>query len=531
MEKHRWLSSRWLHISVLFVGALFILTGAFHGNIWFDESYSVAIAEHSFADIWRIGSFDVHPVLFYWALHVIRLCGGYITAYRVFTVMGTVAFALLGYTHLRRDFGWRIGLLFSLLALFTPYVSFIAIEIRMYSWAMFAVMVTWIYGYRIMRAERIAASSLAIFFIASLASAYLHYFALLSVFIINLFLGLYFIVKRKERRRDLAVFWVQAAVQVLLYMPWIVVLLGQMGVVSTSYWVKFKFPDTFMQLLFYPLVTMQLTFALKGSYGLLAKGIAIIGCALHLLLGVAIVAKVIGFVRKRNEAPPVQKPWPLRLWLFFLKEENLPGLLSIGTYLGLILIACIGSLVLGTMMVFFRYLFCAAGPLLFFFAWLVARIDFKPITASFVALLFATAMVNQLLIIHDDYSEDNRQPLEYLAENLNEGEIVLSSDIGIEGVTAIEFPEIPQYYLNWQGASWGKGYEAYAPALHIIKSWNEILDNYTGRVWVLGTSSDGDEPVCIDDISERGDVTLLESYTFFRPYERTYYTFALIEIV
>ena len=68
---HVRLSSSAFHILLLVAGAAFLLTDAFHGNVWFDESYSVGIANHSFADIWYYSSGDVHPVLIYWALHVL----------------------------------------------------------------------------------------------------------------------------------------------------------------------------------------------------------------------------------------------------------------------------------------------------------------------------------------------------------------------------------------------------------------------------------------------------------------------------
>ena len=41
------------HIALLVAGSIFLLLLAFHGNIWFDESYSVGIASKSFAEIWR----------------------------------------------------------------------------------------------------------------------------------------------------------------------------------------------------------------------------------------------------------------------------------------------------------------------------------------------------------------------------------------------------------------------------------------------------------------------------------------------
>ena len=128
------------HIALLVAGSIFLLLLAFPGNIWFDESYSVGIASKSFAEIWRIGSCDVHPVLFYWALHVLYLVfGENVLVYRIFAVAGAIALAALGYTHLRRDLGPAPAVLFSFLCFFTPYIALMAVEIRMYSWATFFV--------------------------------------------------------------------------------------------------------------------------------------------------------------------------------------------------------------------------------------------------------------------------------------------------------------------------------------------------------------------------------------------------------
>ena len=202
---HARFSSNAFHILLLVAGAAFLLTDAFHGNVWFDESYSVGIANHSFADIWYYSSGDVHPVLIYWALHVLNLVFGQnITIYRLFTVAGAIAMAVLGYTHVRRDHGWATGVLFSFFALFTPYISLMAVEIRMYSWATFAVMLCFIYAMRIIGTQLAtppaciaeAARGLKCWagtprrwwiacFASSLACAYLHYFGAMSAFMIN----------------------------------------------------------------------------------------------------------------------------------------------------------------------------------------------------------------------------------------------------------------------------------------------------------------------------------------------------------
>ena len=110
----KYLESKRFHVMLLIVGLAFLLTGSFHGNVWFDESYSVSIANNSFAEIWDIGSGDVHPVLFYWALHVLEsLFGQNLLVYRLFTVAGIFSLAMLGFTVVRHDFGWKAGVLFS----------------------------------------------------------------------------------------------------------------------------------------------------------------------------------------------------------------------------------------------------------------------------------------------------------------------------------------------------------------------------------------------------------------------------------
>lgn len=554
-NRHPIISSNAFHIAILAIGAIYLLTGAFHGNIWFDESYSVAICTKSFSDIWRIGSGDVHPVLYYWALHVIYLLGGGLDAYRVFTVFGAVCMVLLGFTHLRRDFGWRLGLLFSIFALFTPYVSFIAIEVRMYSWATCMVMLTFIYGFRIIRNKSLAkargnvgtntdadrnvstgtrsvpTSTWIKFAVCSLAAAYLHYFALMSVFIINLFVLLSLISERKLRRRDLKAFWVQAAAEVVAYVPWLFALSSQLGVVSNTYWVKFQFPDTLISLARYPLITMQVDFAWNGDYGLFPRIIAWVIIVLLGLLAIFIIYAVVKYIRKQKShyrSEIKNAAWPKRAWHFITRPDNLPGFLGLAVYLGLFIFAGVASIVMNSLMLYFRYMFCAIGPLLFSIVWLLRRINDSRITVATCFLVVAFGLLSQTLMVQDDYSSDNQAPIEYLAESVQGDEPVLSSDIGIEGVTAVELPDQKQYYLDWQKGNWGLAYECYSPALVIIPSWESVLDDYHGYFWMLGQSTDGSRPNDVKDLTAKSGYTMVSSELFYRPYERSYFTITLM---
>ena len=78
-----------LHIAVIIIGIIFLAIPIFHSNLWFDESYSVAICNHNFLDIWKIGAYDVHPILYYFVLHIINIIfGNNIMIYRLFSWTG-----------------------------------------------------------------------------------------------------------------------------------------------------------------------------------------------------------------------------------------------------------------------------------------------------------------------------------------------------------------------------------------------------------------------------------------------------------
>ena len=74
--------TKYLHIAVIIIGVIFISIPIFHTNLWFDESYSVALAQKGFSEIWEITGNDVHPPLYYFAIHIIFLLGGNIIAFR-----------------------------------------------------------------------------------------------------------------------------------------------------------------------------------------------------------------------------------------------------------------------------------------------------------------------------------------------------------------------------------------------------------------------------------------------------------------
>ncbi len=517
-------STSLLFLLIYGIGILFLLLTAFHGNIWFDESYSVGIASKSFSEIWSYGSCDVHPVLYYCALHVLYLVStgifsadidSVILIYRIFTVFGVVSLALLGFTHIRKDYGAKVGILYSFVVFSIPYIALMAVEIRMYTWAMFTVMLCYLYGLRIVRLAKdksvIPLHWWVLFALSSLASAYLHYFAAISVFLVNAFVLIFLLKYQVKEKRNLVYFSISAILQLLAYTPWLLTLLTQISVVSNTYWAKFYVPYTIIELLAYPFVTSPLSFALRGEYGL---EIQIVSIALIVALITLLVLLIIN------------RP----------KRAHFASKLGILLYLGVLVIGCIASILMNSLIVYYRYLSVALGPLLLSLALLLSQTKYMNFVKSFCITVLLLAILNQILLINDDYTEANQSPLNEFNNKVAECKIwnnfsdvlVLSSDIGFMGVTSDLYPDIKQTYLDWQPGNWGYGYKVYEPALTSVKSWDEALEGYEGAFIVLGQGMDDSIPKDISDIASKDGVEEVSISTFYRPYERTYFTIAVM---
>ena len=168
-------------VPLLAVGCAYLLIPAFGHAIWYDESYSVALTSHGWSGIWNLGSLDVHPIGYYMLLNLVRLVfGEHVVAYRL---------PLCVCAMMRRDWGARAARLFAALACFAPPFMRMAFQIRMYSWAVLAVTMCFLFAMRICIKARgsgpVRVTEWIGFALFSLAGAYRHYYAVLVVTIIN----------------------------------------------------------------------------------------------------------------------------------------------------------------------------------------------------------------------------------------------------------------------------------------------------------------------------------------------------------
>ncbi len=573
----------WRHVAILVVGTLFMLVCAFHGNIWFDETYSVALASKPFAEIWRIGATDVHPVLYYCALHVIYLAlGTNVLAYRLFSLLGIVCVALLGLTHLRRDYGARTGELFSLLVLFTPYLDNLALQIRMYSWVIFTVTACFVYACRIVRAARASgsvaasgiagaggslaiseaagaggaprgasASTWAVFFLTSLASAYLHYFGAMSAFLINLVVLVALV--RARRARMVATLLVGAVAQVALYLPWLLTMTGQVSsIAGGNYWIDLDVKSAF-KLPLYMLFTDSVLNRVVGDIAVFPTSVrlTIVGFA-FVVVGLFVacaVSAVRGALAARRGAPaPGTGPDAAGRCRAVLPAQDPSGAgafawracaYGVVVYLGVIAIAVAASYAIGTLIVYYRYLAVPLGALLVSLSVVLARVRARWLAGAASVALVSFACLSQMLTFVDYYTPVNRSPYNYVEElatdrsSLSESLPVLAGSISSGALTSIGYPDVRVTFAAWLGGYWGDAYEAYQPTLAYADdvSQTSVDPDDAGSMFVYVTDSDSYVPVDLSDVEASTNSTAIESRTYYRPYDAHYVQVALMRVV
>jgi 4-amino-4-deoxy-L-arabinose transferase-like glycosyltransferase len=180
-------SSRFADGSALAAVVVLALCVRFYGittpAIWYDEAFSILLARHEPWQIWSITARDIHPPLYYLALHCwMILFGDGVLAVRSLSVLADVGTVLLSIKLMSlvatRRATWMAGLLLALLPISVRYSQ----EARMYTllgfWLMGATvaLVCWVKEPEKKRFP-------IIYVLLMTAAFYTHYFAALCVLV------------------------------------------------------------------------------------------------------------------------------------------------------------------------------------------------------------------------------------------------------------------------------------------------------------------------------------------------------------
>lgn len=444
-----------IYLAITILGSIFIILSCIHKNLWFDESYSIAIANHNFNEIWTIGSNDVHPVLYYFMLRIVKIIfNNNIVACRLFSCLPLITLSFLGYTHIRKDFGIKVGIIFSFLSLFWPTSIMYAGEIRMYTWAMLFVSIMTIYAYRILKYEY-KIKNWIVFTVFCICSCYTHYYALILVFIENtmIFLPLMYktlIKKQHIYKQKFITCIISAIIIILTYIPWIGCFLSQAKNVSKGFWIGF--PNYFSVVKF--LFTGMLDYN-NGFQGIIANIFAI-GALIYLI-----------YLIVKN-----------------IKKENLI-IYSLIILAMLTVIVSLASII--QPILYARYYLNYSGIFIFMLSLLLSK-DSNKIVLIFCVITVTFSTILNINLIIENYDESNQIPMKYISEKMQIDDSLITDSNGFAGfatIAELNFKPEKSFFYNNQNWNVEEAYKAFGKTIINI----EELKDYKGRLWIVSGGS------------------------------------------
>lgn len=371
-------------------------------------------------------------------------------------------YGILGYTHIRKDFGEKSGILFSFLTYFLPVMTAYAGEVRMYSWSFLFVTLTSIYAYRFYmcikeRTQEGKLKNLIIFGIFSICSCFVHYYGLVTTALINLILLIYLIRVRKTDKKALINFLILAVIQVVLYIPWLIYFVGQLNHVKGGFWITLDWVSSPVEIL-----SFQFRRQLDTVFSFDTNTIISLVSAICMYI-------YLGFRVYKSKKAGI----PLK-----------PAILSIGVYIGVIFIMFVISQVMSQAVLFSRYLFVMTGLYIFGIAYLLNTEKSKVIICIVCTIIVILGTYANITNITMNYSKGNMEIYNYIKENIKEDDIIVYSNIGNGGVVAAYFPDNKQYFLNFAYWDVEEAYKAYGPGMETVYDYG-FLDDYKGRIWLI----------------------------------------------
>lgn len=540
-----------LYICIILLGTLFILISCFHSNMWFDESYSIAIAKHSFKEIWQIGSHDVHPVLYYIMIRIVMLItNNSIVCVRLFSCVPLILMSILGYSFIRKEFGNKAGLIFTFFSLFFPTLLTYAGEIRMYTWAMLFVTMMFVYAYKIMNNNNVREvlsddnnimyenkiknkntllKYWIIFSIFSLASAYTHYYALAVAAIINVGMFIYFIIAytksnkndskgifilkdRETYKFNLISSIVSAVVQIILYLPWLFVFISQTKVVSKGFWIKFPTP----------LSVIEFIYTGNIGEGSVPKYLSIPFSLISIAFLVYLIVKNWRRNRIKTKIPKTKEMLGTRTTISTTAIITTKVIELI--WFAIILIMCLASLIMKQSVFYQRYLFTLMGLFLIGFSILLSGEDKKIIATYCLCILIISTILN-INLINTNYDYTNKEPMTYLKSELQPNDWILISDQDYSGYICVatllnDFSKVINYDVN----NWNikEAYKCYGDTILNLDEINGIK----GRMWIISAINSN----IPNEVAEKFNAQILDSKEFKTKYKGFEYKFTLINI-
>lgn len=370
----------------------------FNDSVWFDESFTMLTIKSGFKEIIQITIEDVHPPLYYLILKCAIIVLGYsVSAAKIVSLIPVLLAMVLGVTAIRRRFP-EVGnkKLFAAI-LFVCFLSIMPssleenLEVRMYTWAMFFVTASGVYAFEAyLEPER--KKNWIVLTLSSLAAAYTHYFALISVAVVYVILFLALMIKRKK----IVSYLISGIVCGIGYLPWLPFLWKQINFVKEGFWI----PEVTLEK-----VLEYVVWIFQGEYQYFWFLILILAFLL-------LVDSLFHSVEVKQE----------------VKEVAFSMLGYFIVFIGTILAGGILSVLIRPILVE-RYLFVSIGLLYIFLVYsLTYLIDNRKVKIGILALIILTGMFSYGEKFNNEYKNGTEDSKKIFADNISDTDLIATND-------------------------------------------------------------------------------------------------------
>lgn len=225
---------------LLFISSfLFILLAISKLNLCLnvDEAFSLMITNTTYSNTTYLTAVDVHPPLYYYILKFFTdslsiLNINPIFSGQILSIFPPLILLIISVTKIRKEFGWLTCGVFAISIVSMPRFLFYATLIRMYSFAMLFVTLSFIYMYDLIKEFNI--KSLVLLTIFSILASYTHYYGAISVFCIYLMLLAHYLFISREHFIPT---FISAITCVFAYIPWLFTVFNQINTYKGIYWI------------------------------------------------------------------------------------------------------------------------------------------------------------------------------------------------------------------------------------------------------------------------------------------------------
>lgn len=229
-----------LSAAMVCASALFLCRGS---DIWYDEMFTLGLANQPLGELISITAGDVHPPLYYMIVKLFLTLGGggsleiQIALAKLASVVSFGLCVLLAAVKIRKNFGLFVSGVFSFLLVSMPQLSGYLVEMRMYGFAILFITTGAVSAYELSSRNEGRGRNWFLLTVCSLAACYTHYFACVAACMVYayLFISLWLEGGLKEK---LKAFLTSGFVCAACYLPWLLtVVTNQLGQVKENYWI------------------------------------------------------------------------------------------------------------------------------------------------------------------------------------------------------------------------------------------------------------------------------------------------------